>query len=194
MRAAPCAKYRAPAMRSHFAQQPAPFRSAPVRPDLRAVPAEQPTLDAMAAMLTPGELPFRVVGGHARDVVRRLGLGPESRVSVALLGNAAGHWLTLISATRILDLEAATRAVGEPLAVAGPDAVRAALGDVDPAALCPLTSEPGVWQLVDHRLTRLPRLVCSAGSPDRWIVIEPPALMELLRPVVADVSVAAPTG
>jgi prolyl-tRNA editing enzyme YbaK/EbsC (Cys-tRNA(Pro) deacylase) len=181
-------------MRSHIAQQPAPFRSPPVRPELRAAPAEQPTLDAMAATLAPGELPFRVIAGPAPDVVSRLGLGPEAQLSVALLGNEAGHWLTVISATRILDLEAAARAVGEPLAVAGPAAVRAVLGDVDPAALCPLTTKAGVWQLVDHRLTRVPRLVCSAGSPDRSIVVEPTALMELLRPVIADVSIAPPTG
>ena len=182
------------AMRSHFAQLPAPFRSAPVRSERRTVPVEHPSLDAMAAMLTPADLPFRLVAGGPADVAGRLGLGPESRLSVSLLGNEAGHWLTVISATRILDLEAAARALGEPLAIAGAEAVRAVLGEVDPAALCPLASEPDVWHLVDHRLTRLPRLVCSAGSPERSIVIEPAGLMELLRPVVADVSVAAPTG
>lgn len=184
-------------MRAHPVQLPAPLRSAPVSPRLRAVPAEQPSLDALASMLAPSDLPFRLLEhepGEARKLAWDLGLVRDSVLAVALLGGGAGHWLTVTSATRVLDLRAASRAVGEPLAIAGPDAVREVLGDVDPAALCPLTTEPRVWPLIDQPVIRLPRAVCPAGSQRRSIVIEPAMLVELLRPLIAPVSIALSTG
>lgn len=151
-------------------------------------------LDALAAKLSLAEFPFEIVDHHGREaaaVVTELGLPPEARLSVALLRGRAGDWVAISQVTRLLDLAAAGRAVGEaPLATASAEDVRARFGPVDPGALSPLASGPGLRHLLDRPAADLDCALCAVGRWDCSILVEPRVLAELVWPVVSDFTTA----
>lgn len=160
--------------------------------------ADPAALDRLAGGLAAAELPFRLVdhgGRSARAVAEDLGLSAAAQLSVSLLRCARGDWLAVAQVTRLLDLAAAARAVGEPaLTIAGPDEIRARFGPVDTESLCPLATGPGLRHLLDRPVAGLRWAMCPAGDGGWSLLFEPGVLVELTWPVVAEVTVAPPSG
>jgi prolyl-tRNA editing enzyme YbaK/EbsC (Cys-tRNA(Pro) deacylase) len=163
-----------------------------------ARPLDPAQLDALVTKLSLAEFPFEIVdhsGREAAAVVAELGLPPEARLSVALLRGQAADWLAITPVTRLLDLAAAGRAVGEaPLATASAEDVRERFGAVDPGALSPLASGRGLRHLLDRRVAELDRALCPGGRWDCSILVEPRVLVELVWPVVSDVTTGSLAG
>jgi prolyl-tRNA editing enzyme YbaK/EbsC (Cys-tRNA(Pro) deacylase) len=161
-------------------------------------PLDPAALDALASKLSLAEFPFEIVDHGGRDaaaVAAELGLPAEARLSVALLRGRGSEWVAITQVTRLLDLAAAGRAVGEaPLVTASVAEVRRRFGVEDPGALSPLVAGRGLRHLLDRPVADLDRALCAAGRWDCSILVEPRLLVELVWPVVSDVTTAPLAG
>jgi Ala-tRNA(Pro) deacylase len=145
---------------------------------------------AMSRFLEMRDVPHEVVEGPAdaetpRD---RADAGDGDCTAVAL--RVRGGWrMALIPASRRIDLAKARLALGDASArLATQSEIEAIFPDFEPGVLPPIGPHYPDPELIDRRLLAYERLGLPTGWPEQRLVLDPRAIVDWARPVVADIS------
>jgi Ala-tRNA(Pro) deacylase len=130
----------------------------------------------------------------ARDEASAAGSPAPRMAKTVVLHNTDGYRIAIIPASERVDLDKARAVFG-----AGPDMRLATEREIaqdfpafDPGALPPFRGLLGTPEVLDTRLLRYHRILCSAGDHRHTLKISPEEIQRVGEPAVADVCVGRP--